>query len=94
MEHLSKDDFVDWQRSPVTQSYMVSVRRRIEDAKETTPCRVGYSLVTNSGSFCITTLEGTSYAVRDFTEVGWLHLEETYESTRSHLATLLAHRSQ
>lgn len=66
----------------------------IEDAKETTPCRVGYSLVTNSGSFCITTLEGTSYAVRDFTEVGWLHLEETYESTRSHLATLLAHRSQ
>jgi hypothetical protein len=69
-------------------------RPKGDEAKETTPCKVGYSLVTNSGSFCITTLEGTSYAVRDFTEVGWLHLEETYESTRSHLATLLPHRSQ
>ena len=47
---------------------------------------IGYNLVTDSGSFCVITNDSHLYYVRDFTEVGWLNLDQTYESTRGHIS--------
>ena len=35
MASLSKEDFLDWKANQITQAYMVSVYRRIEDLKGT-----------------------------------------------------------
>ena len=48
----------------------------------------GYNLVTESGTFLVYYGDGaTAHSVRDFTEVGYKNIEQTYESTRTHLAT-------
>ena len=39
----------------------------------------GINLITDSGTFRIHLASFDSYIVRDFTEVGWKHLKETYE---------------
>jgi hypothetical protein len=47
----------------------------------------GYNLVTESGTFIIHYDKDKLLSVRDFTEVGYNNIEQTYESTRTHLAT-------
>ena len=43
----------------------------------------GVNLITDSGTFRIHLASFDSYIVRDFTEVGWKHLKETYEKERA-----------
>ena len=58
-----KDKFNQWSHLP---------------GKSDTYAWQGMNLITDSGSFYIRTGNLTEYLVRDFTEVGWMNLRETY----------------
>jgi hypothetical protein len=62
-------------------------KKKKEDLVKSTKHRksvVGYNLITDSGTF-IANCKGKTLKVRDFTEVGWQNIDETYEIVRLYL---------
>ena len=63
--------------------------RNYEAPNTDTTTAVGYQIITESGTFQIN-CKGSMLKVRDFTEVGYKHIDKTYESVRNHLQTNLS----
>ena len=65
-----------WKKKTVKSTDHISVNE--------TKSAIGYNLITDSGTFIIN-CKGKTMQVRDFTEVGWRNIDETYEIVRLYL---------